>query len=150
MTDADDDRGGPGRGAWRLTFVSNADGVELVSREWVDTVAPPVEDASVPADAPGAWAEVRDAGGSVLHQQVLGEVIRRDTEVFSPEPGAPIRRVPAHERRMAFQVFLPALDGADEVVLRESPAPAAGGPDAAVPESNVVLRVPLRRDTGQR
>lgn len=120
------------RTAWRLTFRYEGDRVELVSRDRIATVEVP-PDAPPPPEAArvGAWVELRDADDRVIHEHPLAQAIQRDVEVFSPEPGAPIRRVRLPEPRGAFQVIVPALPAARDLVLHDARRAGAAPPGAA-------------------
>jgi len=143
----------PAATAWRLTFRYDSDAVTLVARDRVATVAPPPNEAGeeggpgaddarrvAPLRA-GAWVEVRDATDRVVHAHALPHAVAREREVFSPDPDAPIRRVPVARPRGAFQVLVPDVPGAQDVVVhdaaaaRETASPDATSPDAASPDA---------------
>ena len=128
----------------RLIFSYDGDAVRLESRQPVEMVVPPsdpVEDFETP---PGFWTEVRDGEGSVLHQQVMRDPIRRDVEVFSPDPERSIARVPIERPHGAFAVLVPLVPGADHVALMR--VPAAG--TAAFAPTVELHRVSLTEEKG--
>ena len=103
--------------AVRLVFAYNGDEVRLESRQPVVMVAPPSDPVVDFDDQTGFWTEVRDAQGVVLHRQIMHDPVRRDAEVFSPDPDRSIRRVPDERPSGLFWVVVPVVPGADHVAL---------------------------------
>jgi hypothetical protein len=118
---------GSGRAARsvRLIFSYDGDDIRLESRQPVEMLAPPSDPVEGYANQTGFWTEVRDARGSVLHRQVLHDPVRRDAEVFSPDPEHSIARVPIERPHGVFWVVVPLAPGADHVALMGLPATAA-------------------------
>lgn len=106
----------------RLIFSYEGDDVRLESRQPVEMRAPPSDPIEGSEKETGFWTEVRDAHGSVLHRRIMHDPVRRDAEVFSPDPGQSIRRVPIERPRGAFTVLVPLVPGADHVALMGVPA----------------------------
>ena len=80
----------------------------------------------------------------------MQDPLRRDVEVFSPDPERSVYRAPVEDPSGIFVVVVPDLEGADHVALMSSGAPgaaAAGGvsPEAAGPAAEFA-RFPLRAD----
>jgi hypothetical protein len=101
--------------AWRLTYEYDADGVRLVEQEQVAMVAPP-DDSDLTLNArSGYWVEVRDARGHGLYRQVIYDPIRTEYEVHSPDVSS--RNVKAKTVAGIFEVVVPALPNAHDVVL---------------------------------
>lgn len=105
----------------RLTFAYDEREVRLVrverlaARSLAAVGAPPRE------GQVGHWVEIRDADGEVIYHRVLHNPMRDDIEVFGDEPGAPLRRVENPVRSGEFQVRVPDLPAAHELVLQGSP-----------------------------
>jgi hypothetical protein len=109
----------------RLIFSYDGDDVRLESRQPVEMRAPRSDPVEGYADQTGFWTEVRDAQGSVLHRQVMHDPVRRDAEVFSPDPERSIARVPIERPHGVFSVVVPLVPGADHVALMGVPAAGA-------------------------
>jgi hypothetical protein len=135
---------GSGRAARsvRLIFSYDGDDVRLESRQPVEMLAPPSDPVEGYANQLGFWTEVRDAQGSVLHRQVLHNPVRRDTEVFSPDPEHSIARVPIERPHGVFWVVVPLVPGADHVALM-GPAATATAAAAFAPAVVELQRVSL-------
>lgn len=116
---------GPNARAVRLIFSYDGDDIRLESTQRVEMLVPPSDPVEVYESQTGFWTEVRDAQGSVLHRKVMHDPVRRDAEVFSPDPEQSITRVPIERPHGAFAVLIPQLPGADHVALMGVPAAAA-------------------------
>jgi hypothetical protein len=106
----------------RLIFSYEGDDVRLESRQPVEMLAPPSDPVEGYESETGFWTEVRDAQGSVLHRKVMHDPVRRDAEVFSPDPERSITRVPLERPHGAFAVLVPLVPEADHVALMGVPA----------------------------
>lgn len=131
----------PGRGErlLRLIFSYDGDDVRLESTQPVEMVVPPSDPVDGFETQPGFWTEVRDAQGSVLHRRVRHNPIRRDAEVFSPDPELSIARIRVDRPRGAFAVLVPLVPGADHVALMGVPAAGAAAFAPAVELHRVSL-----------
>lgn len=118
----------------RLTFSYDGPDLRLESRQPVEMLAPPSDPVEGYAHQTGFWTEVRDAQGSVLHRRIMHDPVRRDAEVFSPDPEHSIARVPIERPRGAFTVLVPLMPGADHVALMGVPATGAAAFAPAVVE----------------
>lgn len=118
----------------RLIFSYDGEDVRLESRQPVEMLAPPSDPVEGYENQTGFWTEVRDARGSVLHRRILHEPVRRDAEVFSPDPERSIARVPVERPRGVFWVLVPLVPGADHVALMGAPAAGAAAFAPAVVE----------------
>jgi hypothetical protein len=138
-------------GSVRLIFEYDGDEVRLASRQHVAMLAPPSDELEGFEQHAGFWAELRDPGGELLHRQVLRDPIRRDAEVFSPDPTQTITRIPVEQPKGLFVVVVPDTAAADHVALvstGEPPSAAVAGPAAAVgPRTR---RFPLRESPAGR
>ena len=127
--------------AVRLTFTYEGDEVRLVSRQPVEMIAPPTDRLAGYEGEQGFWIEVRSGQDETLHRRVMQNPLRRDVEVFSPDPEQSVVRVPVEKPTGSFSVVVPDLDEADHVALLSSGAPSAVGRD-------VPLEVAARAPTG--
>lgn len=109
--------------AWRLTYAYDASGIRLVAQQRVATLAPPDDSALTETGRAGYWVEVRDQAGEALYRQVITSPFRTMAEVHSPDPARHPVHVPATTPEGAFQVLIPDLPGAHEVVLHGLEAP---------------------------
>jgi hypothetical protein len=109
----------------RLIFSYDGDEVRLESRQPVEMLASPSDPVEGYENETGFWTEVRDAQGSVLHRQIMHDPVRRDAEVFSPDPERSIARVPIERPHGAFAVLVPLVPEADHVALMGVPAAGA-------------------------
>jgi hypothetical protein len=121
--------------AVRLTFTYEGDEVRLVSRQPVDMIAPPTDKLSGYEDEQGSWIEVRNDREQTLHRLVMEDPLRRDVEVFSPDPERSVYRAPVQEPSGIFVVVVPELDDADHVSLMSSAAPRAAAAREVSPEA---------------
>jgi len=134
--------------AVRLTIAYEGDRMELVAQQSVAMKVPPsdpVEGGPGPAGPgvdlgepgegavarTGFWVDVKDAEDRTLYRRVMHEPIRRDVEVFSPEPRQTVQRAPLEtaEPRGVFTVVLPEIEAAQAVSLigpRPQPAEPTG------------------------
>ena len=117
--------------AVRLTFTYEGDEVSLASRQPVDMIAPPTDKLSGYEDEQGFWIEVRNAREQTLHRLVMEDPLRRDVEVFSPDPERSVYRAPVEKPSGIFVVVVPELEEADHVSLMSSGAPSATARDVS-------------------
>ncbi len=108
--------------AWRLTFTYGTAGIQLVSQQRLEMIAPPDDSPDTYAARAGTWVEIRDAGGHGLYRQILEDPVRSGYENHSPDPELGSRRA----RRVsppsgAFSVVVPDLATAHDVVLHRVP-----------------------------
>jgi hypothetical protein len=133
--------------AVRLIFAYEGDVVRLESRQPVAMVAPASDPVEGFDDHTGFWTEVRDAQGVVLHRQIMHDPVRRDAEVFTPDPQRSIRRVPDGRPCGVFRVVVPIVPGADHVSLMGAVGSGTAGVGAAaVSPMAEALRVSLAED----
>jgi hypothetical protein len=116
--------------AWRLTFAYEGSDIRVVAQQRVAMIAPPDDSERTYAARAGTWVEVRDDTGHGLYRQILADPVRHGYEVHSPDPGEPSRQVEAPAPSGVFQVVVPDLPGAHDVVLHRLPDSALA-PDAA-------------------
>ena len=100
-----------------LIFEYDAGSVRLVESKRIEMLAPPDDSARTEQGRAGHWVEVRNAVGDALYRQVITRPFLVSAEVHSPEPGAMPRHVPVSTIEGRFQVVVPDLPDASEVVL---------------------------------
>jgi hypothetical protein len=157
MTDEGFD-GGPPRGerprdirpdgvpaAWRLTYEYDADGVRLSAQQRVATMAPPDDSELTHAARAGYWVELRAADGHGLYRQILVDPFRTTVEAHSSDPAVGSTHVTRSDPAGVFQVVVPDLPDADEVVLHgmEEPWSSAGDVAARSATARPLLTVRL-------
>ncbi len=103
--------------AWRLTYAYDADGIRLVAQQRISTIAPPDDSDLTERGRAGYWVELRDGAGEALYRQVITNPFRTAGEAHTPVPGRHPTHVPTVAPEGAFQVVVPDLAGAHEVVL---------------------------------
>ena len=103
--------------AWLLIFEYDAGSVRLVESKRIEMLAPPDDSALTEQGRTGHWLEVRNAVGDALYRQVISRPFLVSAEVHSPEPGGMPRHVPVSTIEGRFQVVVPDLPDASEVVL---------------------------------
>lgn len=103
-----------------MTFAYDDHGVELVSSEYVEMIAPAAAAEPITPDQSGFWVQLHSDDDSVVYQQQLHSPIRHEHEVFSPIPGDPIRHVPRSRVEGTFDIVVPALPDAAHVTLHGS------------------------------
>jgi hypothetical protein len=106
-----------------MTFAYNDQGVELVSSEYVEMIAPAPAAEPITPDQSGFWVELHSRDDNVVYRQQLHSPIRHEHEVFSPVPGEPIRHVPRSRVEGTFDIVVPALPEAADVTLHGSVGP---------------------------
>ena len=108
--------------AWRLTFDYVGDQITLARQEQVAMLAPPDDSEHVERAQTGYHVELRDDAGRPIYQRILHAPLADSYEVFSPEPGAPIRRVPMEHPHGRFEAIVPDVEGGQTVALVGPPA----------------------------
>jgi hypothetical protein len=105
----------------RLTFAYDERDVRLVRVERIAMrsiapATPPPQEGDV-----GHWVELRDANGELLYHRPLHDPMRESIEVVGDTPDDPLYRVPNPVRTGEFQVRVPDLPGAHELLLYGMP-----------------------------
>ena len=117
MTAAD---GGAARRSLRLRFRPEPDGLALLAVERVDMISPPAPGARpVPGGNSGFWLELRDRRDETVAHRVVSRQVVGSVEVFSPD--GTVRRVVGPVPVSVFEVLLPDVPGAAQVVLIGEP-----------------------------
>ena len=135
--------------AFRLIFESDGDRVRLVRKMRVDMDAP-VQPASISREAPGVFAELRNAADETIHQVSMTPQIDATREVFSPH--AEIRRVDAAGQKRMAMIVVPETPEAEALVVVRRGGEAAGEAGRGVraesvePVEEELERVSLRDD----
>jgi hypothetical protein len=109
--------------AVRLTIAYNGDQMELVSRQSVAMTVPPSDPVESFAERAGFWVDLKDEQDQTLYRRVMHDPIRRDVEVFSPDPEQTVQRAAVAEPQGVFSVVLPEIEAAQAVSLIGSPPP---------------------------
>jgi hypothetical protein len=128
--------------AVRIVFAYDGDEVRVVSSRQVDMVVPEIGEPAAEPSA-GLRAEVRAADGGILDRRAV-RAVPADAEVFSPDPGRTVQRMPVDRPTGVFVVLVPALPDADHLALVSD----EGGP-AATRAVREIVRVPLRSSDGE-
>jgi hypothetical protein len=135
--------------AFRLIFESDGDRVRLVRKTRVDMDAP-AQAASMSREAPGVFAEVRNAADETIHQVSMTQQIDSTREVFSPH--AEVRRVDAPDRKRVAMIVVPETPEAEALVVvrRAGETGGEGGrgirAESVSPAEEELERVSLRDD----
>jgi hypothetical protein len=103
--------------AWRLTFAYTGSDIRLIAQQRVAMIAPPDDSERTYAARAGTWLEVRDATGHGLYRQILVDPVRRGYEAHSPDPQEGSWQVEPEAPAGVFQVVVPDLPEAQDVVL---------------------------------
>ncbi len=103
--------------AWLLVFEYDEGGVRLVERQRIEMLAPPDDSELTQQGRAGHWIELRNSNGEALYRQVIAQPFRVSAEVFSPREGATPRRAPVEVVEGRFQVVVPDLPAATDVVF---------------------------------
>jgi hypothetical protein len=135
--------------ALRLTFSYKGDRVTLESREELD-MTPLPSDTDVPDGRErgpvaqlGARLELVDPEGRVLYERVTRHLIPESIEGPTDEPERPLTRRAIAQTAGVFDVVVPLLQGAHELVLYRGPSEELIQRGEAEPLFREVLRVPL-------
>lgn len=107
-------------GAIRLTFDYEGEQLKVVSEEKVEKMVPlfkEVEDKSS-----GAWIELKDKEGNILHTQAMDIPFAPDLESFSNDPKKPsIIRKKTADLEGGFSILIPDIPEVSEVEVFSSP-----------------------------
>ncbi|MFI8659732.1 hypothetical protein ACIGKR_07050 [Rhodococcus qingshengii] len=80
-------------------------------------IAPPDDSDRTYSARAGTWVEVRNGTGHGLYRQILADPVRHGYEAHSPDPVEGSRQVEPEAPAGVFQVVVPDLPGAQDVVL---------------------------------
>jgi hypothetical protein len=108
--------------AYRVTFEYDGDQVRKVAQQRVAMTAPPSHDLAS-GDEVGFWYELRDASNNPVYRRVVQNPMQGTVEVFSQDGG--IVRRPVQDPRGVFQVVVPEIADASNLVLIGTPQPIA-------------------------
>lgn len=104
------------RESWRLGFHFDGESVELRSSERLQMVAPAaIGERPRAGEHSGAWLEVLDDHGEVLHYRVLDDPLHLRAEHHSPDGSIEVHYRPPEPTD--FEVVVPVLPGAESVRL---------------------------------
>ncbi len=103
--------------AVRLTIAYKGDQMELISQQSVTMRVPPSDSVESFAERTGFWVDLKDEQDQTLYRRVMHDPVRRDAEVFSPDPEQPIYRTPVAEAQGVFSLVLPQIEAAQAVSL---------------------------------
>jgi hypothetical protein len=130
--------------ARRLTFRTKGGTVELISSERVEMI-PPAPD---PQHDPESFrVELRDSDDATVFSSRINSPVEPEREVFSADPTQPMRYVVDPAKEDAFQVIVPDLPQASDLVL-DAPQSMLGDATLA-PGSTEVARVRLRPEADE-
>jgi hypothetical protein len=130
----------PVRGTWRVTIHFDRTDLAVGERVYADMISPysPGPPPGGREERSGAWFEVRDAKDEVLGYQRLHDPFQIRAEHHSPE-GA----IEVFEREVGkgeFELLVPALPGAETVVVFSSPPVPERTAEAAVEVARFELK----------
>jgi hypothetical protein len=118
------------RESWRLTFHFDGESVELRRSERLAMAAPAaIGEPPKGGEQSGAWVEVLDERGDVLHHRLVHDPFRLRAEHHSPDGTIEVHFRPPEPTD--FEVVVPALPHADSVRLWASEPGEKGGLDSA-------------------
>lgn len=103
----------------RLTFAYEGSRIELVSQTRVEKITPPSLTPRPDKNSSGYWVELQDKRGKWLFHRVVPDAIRDSAEIYPANK--PIARTPLREIKGSFEVLLPDLDEAAQVVVMGHP-----------------------------
>jgi hypothetical protein len=108
----------------RLTFAYEGSRIELVSQMRVVKITPPSLTPYPDKNSSGYWVELQDKRGKSLFHRVLPDAIRDSAEIYPQNK--PLARAPLREIKGSFEVLLPDLDEAAQVVIMGHPISEKG------------------------
>lgn len=103
----------------RLTFAYEGSRIELVSQTRVEKITPPSLTPRPDKNSSGYWVELQDKRGKWLFHRVVPDAIRDSAEIYPQNKQ--IARTPLREIKGSFEVLLPDLDEAAQVVVMGHP-----------------------------
>lgn len=106
--------------AYRVIFEYEGSDIRKVAQQRVAMTAPPSHNLAAGNEV-GFWYELRDGSNRPVYRRVMQSPIQNSVEVFSPE--GHIERHPVAEPRGVFQVIVPDLPHATDLVLIATPEP---------------------------
>lgn len=111
------------RTSWRLTFRYDGETIDLVNRQRVRMIAPPIVGSCPDADSDdGTWLELRDDAGHCLYFKDIRRLIGAEVDVHSPD--GKISHVVGMPSQGTFDVVVPDLPGAAAVAVMSTPMDA--------------------------
>jgi hypothetical protein len=132
----------------RLTFSYEGARLDLESRQEVE-MTPLASDTDVEEGGEagrraeiGVRLDVVDREGRVLYRRVSRHLIPESIELPTGDPERPIARQSIQQDRGTFDVVVPVLEGASDIVLYRSPPEELIRRGEAEPVFREVLRVP--------
>lgn len=130
--------------ARRLTFRTRGSTVELISSERVEMI-PPAPDPQ--RDPESFRVELRNDDDATVFSSRINSPVEPEREVFSADPTQPMRYVVDPQKEDAFQVIVPDLEEASDLVL-DAPQSMLGDATLA-PGSTEIARVRLRPEADE-
>jgi hypothetical protein len=135
----------PSNRAIRLTFTYEGGEIRLVARQDVEKLVPPSDPIEEQRqDQSGFWVEVQGEQGRPLYRRIMHNPIETSVEVLSDDPERPLANVPIDQPRGTFFVTIPAVAGAESVVVFSSPIDPSDERAAMRPASEIA-RFDLRQ-----
>jgi hypothetical protein len=84
-------------------------------------IVPPSQSLEKIESTPGFSVVLRDQSGTPVYRRVLENPIRRDVEVFSPDPKQSINRTPVEQSKGTFVILVPEIEGARTLEFHGNP-----------------------------
>ncbi len=109
--------------AYRVTFEYQGDQVRKVGQQRIAMTAPPSHELAPSPNSTGFWYELRDDKNNTVYRRVMQNPIQTTVEVFSPT--GTITRRPVQNPSGTFQVVVPEVQQATNLVLVATPQPPA-------------------------
>lgn len=107
--------------AYRLTFEYEGGQMQKIGQQRIAMTTPPSHDIAGHEGEAGFWYELRDANEKTIYRRVMQSPIQNTVEVFSPD--GTVTRRPVQQPKGVFQLVVPEISGADNLVLVGSPQP---------------------------
>jgi hypothetical protein len=127
--------------AYRVTFEYQGTQVRRIGQQRIAMTAPPSHEIEGHEGEVGFWYELRDTNDKTVYRRLMQSPIQTSVEVFAPD--GTIKRQPVLDPKGVFQVVVPEIDGAANLVLMgtQQPPPTPIGSVAAERARPAVSRV---------
>ena len=126
--------------AYRVTFEYQGGQVTKTAQQRIAMATPPSHEIEGHQEEAGFWYELRDANDKTVYRRIMQSPIQTTVEVFSPE--GTITRRPVQNPSGVFQLVVPEISGASNLVLVGTPQPPPAPVGTAAQER---ARPPVRR-----
>lgn len=131
--------------AIRLTIAYEGERLEVISEDKIEKIVPLLREIDDKKHS-GAWIELKDKKGNVLHTEAIDIPFGSDLEVFSNDPKDPsITRENISNFKGTFSILIPDVPGAEELNIFSSPVFSETGVSGLNSEAKKIFHHSLKK-----